>query len=950
LANRVSHAVDARPTPDGLHAAALLDIALADTTPEAIDRSVTYLRTATLLGDTTAATRVDLSAALLMRGGRHKSVRDVVEALDVSAQAVRIEPRNRAARFDIAVALSELGLADEARQAWSDYLGVDSTSLWTVQASLYLADARRVVHGAENDSLVDAHPSLESLALRDAQHARLVGWDTLLVTWARAALIDNRAEQSRALRVTERLGDAIVDAHGDGSLATAARAIANPTLPAGSVRALARGHLAYAAGQRAYEQGDFAHARGLFERAIQNAKVSPALLAWSRIFHAATLIYLGNSDPGTRELRRVLARIDASKYPALVARSHWMLGTTMLRADRVRAALHEFDLAAGLFEASREGENLGAVRCLIADTKFRVGTRDDYEAMHQALQTLLPYRRSVWLHDLLYTAAKAAAADGYANAALYFQREGITVASSTAEPLSIVEARLSLARLLTALNRPADALREVDASRRDLFVLHSPYAHDWLDADLRLTMAELRPASMSPRDIDPAVRFFSRHKIELRLIPALLARAKLSLGMGREGSATSDLRRAASLIRVAGARIDPGPERDALMESSRGVFDELTRLAVHRGANREALTYQRLSGAWVHPPTPDGRTSARPPGAVLQYALIDDTLYAWVDAQGRVSLERWPIARSTLESDENALFGAVSLAGDDTDLRTLLGRLFDEIVRPVVGALPNDSGPVTVVENGDLISVPFAALWNSATSRYFIQDHILRYSMSGTSEAQRSSAPPSRWTRVALIADPAFDRRLDPELRPLAAARTEVEAVARLYHQPRTLVGQQASSAAVSGLLRWAEIVHYAGHVEYDDGQPEASRLVLAGDAGSQAGEDIRPRDIRSMDLRRARLVVLSSCQALPAGTRRGQGLANLASSFLEAGALGIVAGQWPVNDARTAQLMISFHTFYARSGSAAASLRSAQLAMLHSGSPALSSPATWAGFRYVGQ
>ncbi|MGH7648125.1 MAG: CHAT domain-containing protein, partial [Gemmatimonadaceae bacterium] len=93
---------------------------------------------------------------------------------------------------------------------------------------------------------------------------------------------------------------------------------------------------------------------------------------------------------------------------------------------------------------------------------------------------------------------------------------------------------------------------------------------------------------------------------------------------------------------------------------------------------------------------------------------------------------------------------------------------------------------------------------------------------------------------------------------------------------------------------------------------------------------------------------VLSSCQSLPGGARHGEGLASLASSFLEAGARGVVAGEWPVDDERTAQLMIAFHAEYVKSGSASAALRSAQLAMLGSASPALSSPAAWAGFRFI--
>ncbi|MGH7620971.1 MAG: CHAT domain-containing protein, partial [Gemmatimonadaceae bacterium] len=357
------------------------------------------------------------------------------------------------------------------------------------------------------------------------------------------------------------------------------------------------------------------------------------------------------------------------------------------------------------------------------------------------------------------------------------------------------------------------------------------------------------------------------------MIPALLTRAKLSLDRGSKQAAMADLRRAASLVHTAAAHTDAGPERDALMESSRGVFDELTKLALARGAVREALGYQQMSGAWVNAGLPttsfarDGHA-----GTVLQYALIDDTLDAWVEARGGVRFKRWTVTRRAIESDEDALLGSVSLSGDGAALREQLGRLFDVLVRPITEELPNDSGPLTIVENDDLISVPFAALWDTATHRYLVQDYPLRYAVSAGSSRAADAVPRTRGTRIGLIADPAFDRHLDPDLRPLPASRSEVEAISRLYDRPRALVGRDATNSAVSKLFRWAQIIHYAGHVEYDDGQPEASRLILAGRGDAHSDDDIRPRDIRTMDLRRVSLVVLSSCQSLPGGARHGEG------------------------------------------------------------------------------
>jgi CHAT domain-containing protein len=56
------------------------------------------------------------------------------------------------------------------------------------------------------------------------------------------------------------------------------------------------------------------------------------------------------------------------------------------------------------------------------------------------------------------------------------------------------------------------------------------------------------------------------------------------------------------------------------------------------------------------------------------------------------------------------------------------------------------------------------------------------------------------------------------------------------------------------------------------------------------------------------------------------------------------------VNDERTRHLMWAFHAEYVDSGNAAAALRAAQLKMLSDRDPDLSSPSTWAAFRYAGR
>jgi CHAT domain-containing protein len=97
------------------------------------------------------------------------------------------------------------------------------------------------------------------------------------------------------------------------------------------------------------------------------------------------------------------------------------------------------------------------------------------------------------------------------------------------------------------------------------------------------------------------------------------------------------------------------------------------------------------------------------------------------------------------------------------------------------------------------------------------------------------------------------------------------------------------------------------------------------------------------------RVVVLSACQTLRAGSGRSGGFAGFAGALVGAGVGGVLGSMWRVDDELTAAVMHGFHRHYRRTGDAPRALRDAQLRMLHSSDPALRSPAAWAGFRYAG-
>lgn len=83
------------------------------------------------------------------------------------------------------------------------------------------------------------------------------------------------------------------------------------------------------------------------------------------------------------------------------------------------------------------------------------------------------------------------------------------------------------------------------------------------------------------------------------------------------------------------------------------------------------------------------------------------------------------------------------------------------------------------------------------------------------------------------------------------------------------------------------------------------------------------------IDLAGTELVVLSACDTGAGKVTEGQGVFGLCRAFVHAGAKNVLMSLWPVDDATTVTLMVTFYRNLQHSSPAKA-LRQAQLALLN--------------------
>lgn len=391
---------------------------------------------------------------------------------------------------------------------------------------------------------------------------------------------------------------------------------------------------------------------------------------------------------------------------------------------------------------------------------------------------------------------------------------------------------------------------------------------------------------------------------------------------------------------------------------------------------------------------------------LLEYMLGDERSYLWLvtrteissyELPGRAEIEKVAtgLYRSLIAnqqaSSESFVRAQILLQTAHGQLTAELGALSKLLLAPIADKLKTKR--LLIVADGALQYIPFQALAvsvaaSSAEPRPLILDHEIIYEPSASTLAlvlnESENRKPASGS-VAILADPVFevdDSRLksaNPSAL-VAAQQSPPGEITRAFRDvgvegneiPR-LLSSRAEAEAIMAVVPWRtgfkavdfdanrftamgsdlgqyRVVHFATHALLNNDHPELSGIVLSlvDQKGQRQDGFLRLHDIYNLKLP-VDLVVLSACQTGLGKDVKGEGLIGLTRGFMYAGASGVVASLWKVDDEATAELMKHFYAGMFEQGlSPSAALREAQLALRQQ--KRWQEPYFWAGFVIQGQ
>lgn len=967
---------------DGASVLEVVDVARLWLLGGRLDDAISALEHRVARGAATAEMTNQLAVAYLDRARQRGRPLDLLLALGAAHKAMVSDGQMPEARYNRAVALEALMLHGAALRAWREVAAREPDPKWRSDALTHLlrlnAAPERQSWRSDREQLERAAkagdvPIVGALVKRWPEPARLFGEEELLARWAAETADGHGQRASEALAVAREIAGALSRRGGDlllrDSVAVIDRALAADDKL--RLNELVQGHASYGLGLRSYKQRRLDTAHAELSRARRSlASVGSPLVHWADLYLASCDYFRQNLDATTTALATIRSSLPDQRYPALVGRIHWILGSVEILHGRPGDSLTHFRLGSELFQAAGELDSLSGMHQHLAMALGALGdTEGAWRHLHAGLQLIPRLESPVRAMAILDEVGLSASQLGQAEAALDMREELVLMSSEFGTPEAVAVATMRRAHVLSRLRQTAAARSELASATSLAAQIPDPSLRNRDEAEIALARAELDIAD-DPRNAEAqatkALDFFATAGFRFYLPLAYVLRARARLAAGDEAGALEDY--FASLEQIESTR-RATPDRQlqiAFFDQANELFDEtlavLSRpgrpagpafLVAEQGRGRDLFEYPGSAGGGQAAPmlSLDAVRESLPPRTLLiRYALLPDQLLIWWLRRDGTGLTRVAVDARELEEQIDAARISLQSGTARRDIPEL-GWLHELLIAAVPTAM-RDAKAIVIVPDKRLHLLPFGALVDSRTGRYLIEDYELSvaptanlYVRSLARQRQLSLRPPRS---AVIVGATAFDRQRFPSLRRLDGAETEARSVAALYPAAQTLTNRVATrSGLLAALASQPEVLHIAAHAVVNGNQSGFSMLLLAPDV--EAGDDgvVYAHEIDDWKLEGTEVAVLAACGTAFGELSPSEGAMSLARPFLAAGVPAIVGSLWRVDDRASGQLMEEFHRRLRAGDTPQRALRIAQLAQLQRGG-ATAAPGLWGPFEVI--
>ena len=258
-----------------------------------------------------------------------------------------------------------------------------------------------------------------------------------------------------------------------------------------------------------------------------------------------------------------------------------------------------------------------------------------------------------------------------------------------------------------------------------------------------------------------------------------------------------------------------------------------------------------------------------------------------------------------------------------------------------------------IIPDGVFSCLPFEALLSRIPEQrqryrvypYLLNDYELSYTYSATYwyKIIRATKYRKRVKHKCLAVAPAYEGH-PLGLSPLTFNKEEVEVVNKLFGG-KVLTDEQASKSDFLAVAPDYTILHLAAHAKSNPEDGDYSFMAFSHDPLDSITQNfLYAKELYSQSWN-AELAVLSACETGMGSFQAGEGIVSLGRAFAQAGVSSTINSLWPINDARTAQLMSGFYEHLRANNPKSEALRKAKFDFLSETTHESAHPFYWASY-----
>lgn len=331
----------------------------------------------------------------------------------------------------------------------------------------------------------------------------------------------------------------------------------------------------------------------------------------------------------------------------------------------------------------------------------------------------------------------------------------------------------------------------------------------------------------------------------------------------------------------------------------------------------------------------------------LAYAVLSKRVLIWVITKNNIEVEKTDISFDNLQEKVSTYLELISKQSDELKILELSKELFNILILPVKDKLDSNS-QIFIIPDKILFRLPFATLYSD---KYLLEDYKITYTPSANvflnCFKNAKEFKEKKAEKLLSIGNPDFNpSEYESNLPTLPSAKSEAEEIAKFYLNRTILTENNATKEKVQTGMQDADVIHFAGHYVIDEKQPLLSSLILAGKNKTQS--NLANYEIVAEKFTKTRLIILSACDTEIERYYKGEGIIGASRTFLATGIPLVVASQWSVDSEATKELMIRFHQLRkTQMLPTSEALRQSQIEMLQK--EKYKQPYYWAAFSTLG-